>query len=75
MEMNYTYNEMKLAFDTGRNFQLTGENNFKELIETLSAAKYHFCCVSSDSLVHGMPCKNWCGDANCKFVEPIKPTT
>jgi hypothetical protein len=24
---------MKLAFETGRNFQLTGENNFNELIE------------------------------------------
>jgi hypothetical protein len=25
--------DMKLAFETGRNFQLTGENNFNELIE------------------------------------------
>jgi len=36
MKMNYSYNEMKLAFDCGRNFQLTGENNFTELIEELS---------------------------------------
>ena len=27
--------ELKLAFETGRNFQLTGENNFEELIEQL----------------------------------------
>ena len=34
--MNYTYNEMKRAFECGRNFQLTGENNFKELIQELN---------------------------------------
>jgi hypothetical protein len=38
MKMNYTYNEMKRAFECGRNFQLTGENNFKELIEDLNQA-------------------------------------
>jgi hypothetical protein len=27
---------MKLAFECGRNFQLTGENNFEELIEDLN---------------------------------------
>lgn len=36
MKMNYSYNEMKRAFETGRNFQLTGENNFQELIEELN---------------------------------------
>ena len=34
--MNYSYNEMKRAFECGRNFQLTGENNFQELIEELN---------------------------------------
>jgi hypothetical protein len=29
----YSEEDMKLAFETGRNFQLTGENNFNELIE------------------------------------------
>lgn len=29
----YTEEELNLAFETGRNFQLTGENNFKELLE------------------------------------------
>ena len=29
MKMNYSYNELKKAFECGRNFQLTGENNFK----------------------------------------------
>jgi hypothetical protein len=29
----YSEENMKLAFETGRNFQLTGENNFNELIE------------------------------------------
>lgn len=38
MKMNYSYNEMKRAFECGRNFQLTGENNFKELIEELNQA-------------------------------------
>lgn len=38
MKMNYSYNEMKQAFETGRNFQLTGENNFQELIAELNQA-------------------------------------
>ena len=29
----FSEEDMKLAFETGRNFQLTGENNFNELIE------------------------------------------
>jgi hypothetical protein len=29
----YSKEDMKLAFETGRNFQLTGEDNFNELIE------------------------------------------
>ena len=29
----YNEEDMRKAFETGRNFQLTGENNFKELIE------------------------------------------
>jgi hypothetical protein len=31
-ERRYSEKDMKLAFETGRNFQLTGENNFNELI-------------------------------------------
>jgi hypothetical protein len=31
----YGEEDMRKAFETGRNFQLTGENNFKELIEQL----------------------------------------
>ena len=38
MKMNYSYNEMKRAFECGRNFQLTGENNFQELIEEMNQA-------------------------------------
>ena len=38
MKMNYSYNEMKRAFECGRNFQLTGENSFQELIEELNQA-------------------------------------
>lgn len=38
MKINYSYNEMKRAFECGRNFQLTGENNFQELIEELNQA-------------------------------------
>jgi hypothetical protein len=30
---SYSEEDMKIAFETGRNFQLTGENNFNELIE------------------------------------------
>jgi hypothetical protein len=32
-ERMYREEDMKLSFETGRNFQLTGENNFNELIE------------------------------------------
>lgn len=32
----YTIDEMKRAFECGRNFQLTGENNFTELIDELN---------------------------------------
>jgi len=32
-EKMYSEEDMKLSFETGRNFQLTGENNFNELIE------------------------------------------
>lgn len=34
----YTIDEMKRAFECGRNFQLTAENNFQELIEELTQA-------------------------------------
>ena len=30
---SYSEEDMNLAFETGRNFQLTGENNFKELLK------------------------------------------
>jgi hypothetical protein len=33
VERMYSKEDMKLAFETGRNFQLTGEDNFNELIE------------------------------------------
>jgi hypothetical protein len=31
----YSEEDMKLAFETGRNFQLTGENNFNELVKRI----------------------------------------
>jgi hypothetical protein len=34
-ERMYSEEDMKVAFETGRNFQLTGEDNFNELIEQL----------------------------------------
>jgi hypothetical protein len=27
-----------------------------------------FYCVSSDALVYGNPCKEWCGDEHCKAL-------
>jgi DNA polymerase I-like protein with 3'-5' exonuclease and polymerase domains len=33
VERMYSVEDMQLSFETGRNFQLTGDNNFKELIE------------------------------------------
>ncbi len=27
-----------------------------------------FYCVSSDALVYGKPCKEWCGDEHCKAL-------
>ena len=47
MKMNYSYNEMKRAFECGRNFQLTGENNFQELIEELNQALHQPPVISS----------------------------
>ena len=47
MKMNYSYNEMKRAFECGRNFQLTGENNFQELIEELNQALRQPLVISS----------------------------
>ena len=35
MKANYTYEEMKRAFECGRIYQLTLDNNFRELIEDL----------------------------------------
>jgi hypothetical protein len=32
-ERMYSEEDMKLSFETGRNFQLTGEDNFNELIQ------------------------------------------
>jgi hypothetical protein len=32
-ERSYSEEDMRLSFETGRNFQITGENNFNELIE------------------------------------------
>lgn len=29
-----------------------------------------FGCVSSDSLVYGKPCKEWCGNMHCKREAP-----
>ena len=31
----FTEEDMSLAFETGRNFQITGENNFQELIQQI----------------------------------------
>jgi len=38
MEAKYTLDDMRMAFECGRNFQLTGENNFTELIESINKA-------------------------------------
>jgi len=38
---------MKRAFECGRNFQLTGENNFQELIEELNQALPQADVISS----------------------------
>jgi hypothetical protein len=35
-QVQYNISEMERAFECGRNFQLTGENNFPELIEKLT---------------------------------------
>jgi len=38
MEAKYTLDDMKRAFETGRNYQVTGENYFNELIESINKA-------------------------------------
>jgi hypothetical protein len=35
-DRKYTEEDLKLAFETGRNFQLTGEDNFNELLNSLN---------------------------------------
>lgn len=67
MKMNYSYNEMKRAFECGRNFQLTGENNFQELIEELNQALHQppvISCVCPNEIKTGtvsIHCCNLCG--------------
>jgi hypothetical protein len=48
----YTIEQMEKAFEMGRNFQLTGENNFQELIDKLGICascnqevKTHELCI------------------------------
>lgn len=51
----YTLDEMKRAFETGRNFQLTGENNFQELIDVINKANKNFVLADvsgTSSLIH-----------------------
>ena len=50
MKENYSYKDMKRAFECGRNFQLTGEDNFNELIEEMDKGKFWVCnnCNSSE---------------------------
>lgn len=36
-EKKYSLEDMKTSFECGRNFQLTGENNFNELIENINS--------------------------------------
>jgi hypothetical protein len=38
-ERMYSEEDMRLSFETGRNFQLTGENNFNELIDQFKKTK------------------------------------
>ena len=53
----YTIDEMKRAFECGRNFQLTGENNFQELIEALSPAlPIHSVVRGGDFETRSVPC-------------------
>lgn len=44
----FSLDSMRKAFETGRNFQLTGENNFNELIQSLSAQQLPKEFVISD---------------------------
>jgi hypothetical protein len=70
MKMNYSYNEMKRAFECGRNFQLTGENNFQELIEELNQALRQplvsgsLPLVSRDELISSLEDKRLCNMSN-----------
>jgi len=59
MKMNYSYNEMKRAFECGRNFQLTGENNFRELIEEMSQALPQADVIKSVCVSCGKPVKDF----------------
>lgn len=51
----YTIDEMKRAFECGRNFQLTAENNFQELIEELNQVNK---ISSNPMLVDSLPCSH-----------------
>lgn len=66
MKTNYSFSEMRRAFECGRNFQLTGENNFNELINEINKAKkppateYQSCLsVYNDFIISktGLPAK------------------
>jgi hypothetical protein len=35
----FTIDDMKYSFEVGRNYQLTGENNFNEMLNKIKEAK------------------------------------
>jgi hypothetical protein len=71
MKMNYSYNEMKRAFECGRNFQLTGENNLQELIEELNQALPQADVIKSVCNGKDVRCDNPSMDrnGNCRNCE------
>ena len=70
----YTLDEMKRAFECGRNFQLTGENNFQELIEALSPALPIHSVVRGAVTSHCLSLKDECEFTNT-CPECTKPAT
>lgn len=69
----YTIDEMKRAFECGRNFQLTAENNFQELIEELNQALHQPLVSGSLPCHHNYIQKDtyWKSCTHCGMLAPL----
>jgi hypothetical protein len=67
--MNEEFGLVLLQTEMDTIVNVVNEIQTEELCQSCVAGRSEqFYCVSSDSLVHGKPCKEWCGDKHCKVL-------